>query len=58
MDLCEGRLQLLWMRDDFSFEQEPLCSHCGAPMVKSTKMLPLLVNTDKNYLKKQQPAGE
>ncbi|HUC92089.1 MAG TPA: cold-shock protein [Paenibacillus sp.] len=42
----------LWMRNDFTFEQEPLCRHCGAPMVKSTKMLSLLVNTDKNYLKK------
>lgn len=36
---CNG-----WMRDNFAFEQEPVCAHCSSPMVSGTKMLPLVVN--------------
>ncbi|CAH1218082.1 hypothetical protein PAECIP111893_04357 [Paenibacillus plantiphilus] len=37
-----------WMRDNFAFETVPTCRQCSSPMVSSTKMLPLLVNTNSN----------
>ncbi|MBW7476055.1 cold-shock protein [Paenibacillus oenotherae] len=37
-----------WMRDNFAFEAVPTCRQCSSPMVSSTKMLPLLVNTNSN----------
>lgn len=40
---CNG-----WMRDNFAFETVPTCRQCHSPMTKSTKMLPLLVNTNKD----------
>lgn len=36
---CNG-----WMRSNFSFEEEPLCPLCHAPMTNDTKMLPILTN--------------
>lgn len=46
---CNG-----WMRDNFAFEAVPTCPQCQSQMVKSTKMLPLLINTnqDQKSLKK------
>ncbi|CAG7642873.1 cold-shock protein [Paenibacillus allorhizosphaerae] len=46
---CKG-----WMRDNFAFENAPVCWQCHAPMVRGMKMLPLLVNTnsDQKSLKK------
>ncbi|WP_106769164.1 cold-shock protein [Paenibacillus faecalis] len=38
---CKG-----WIRDDFAFEIEPDCMLCQSPMVKETRMLPLLVNSN------------
>lgn len=35
-----------WIRDNFAFEYTPTCWQCHSPMVSSTKMLPLLVNTN------------
>lgn len=35
-----------WMRGNFTFEAEPTCTQCQSPMVKETKMLPVLVNTN------------
>ncbi|HZG15312.1 MAG TPA: cold-shock protein [Candidatus Bathyarchaeia archaeon] len=40
-DGCNG-----WMRDNFAFDYQPTCGLCSSPMVKDTKMLPLLVNTN------------
>lgn len=42
-DGCKG-----WMRDNFAFEHEPTCRLCAAPMVRDTKMLPVLVNSNGN----------
>lgn len=39
---CKG-----WIRDNFSFADEPVCSICQSPMVRSVKMLPQLINTNK-----------
>lgn len=38
---CSG-----WMRDNFTFDQSPVCWQCNSPMVSSFKLLPLLVNTN------------
>jgi hypothetical protein len=38
---CKG-----WMRDNFAFECEPTCRLCHSPMVTSTKMLPILENSN------------
>ncbi|MGZ9585748.1 cold-shock protein [Paenibacillus marinisediminis] len=38
-DTCKG-----WMRDNFSFQEEPTCPLCNSPMIKGEKMLPVLVN--------------
>ncbi|MCS7462159.1 cold-shock protein [Paenibacillus doosanensis] len=40
---CSG-----WIRDNFAFEYVPTCWQCQSPMVKSMRMLPLLVNTNGN----------
>ncbi|GIO56150.1 cold-shock protein [Paenibacillus cellulositrophicus] len=37
---CKG-----WMRDNFAFEHEPTCRLCNSPMVRDTKMLPVLNNS-------------
>ncbi|HEU5140720.1 MAG TPA: cold-shock protein [Bacillales bacterium] len=34
-DDCAG-----WMRDDFSFEEEPTCPMCQSTMEKETRVLP------------------
>lgn len=39
---CKG-----WMRDDFAFDTEPVCHLCHSPMVKETRKLPQLINTNK-----------
>lgn len=36
---CKG-----WMRDNFSFEDEPKCPICSSSMKRDTKMLPVLAN--------------
>jgi hypothetical protein len=36
----------VWMRDNFAFEHAPTCRMCLSPMVRSMKVLPLLVNTN------------
>jgi hypothetical protein len=43
-----------WMRDNFAFEVEPVCTQCQSPMTKDTKMLPQLTNnnSDHKYAKK------
>lgn len=40
-DDCNG-----WMRDNFAFDYTPVCPLCSSEMVKDTKMLPQLVNTN------------
>lgn len=48
---CKG-----WIRDRFSFEDVPICSHCKSQMVSSVKNLPILLDSSyniKNYEKKQ-----
>lgn len=36
-DECSG-----WMREDFSFEKEPVCPLCDSKMNKETRILPEL----------------
>ncbi|PWK07019.1 cold-shock protein [Tumebacillus permanentifrigoris] len=38
---CKG-----WMRDNFAFEQAPTCRLCKHEMASSTKMLPMLANSN------------
>ncbi|MCR8633753.1 MULTISPECIES: cold-shock protein [Paenibacillus] len=40
---CNG-----WMRDNFAFEYVPTCHQCNSLMESSVKMLPLLVNTNRD----------
>ena len=35
----------LWIRDDYSFEDIPSCSQCNVPMLRGTKMLPVLLDS-------------
>lgn len=42
-DDCKG-----WMRDNFSFDHAPACQLCNAPMEKTTRELPVLINTNTN----------
>ncbi|MBD0382126.1 cold-shock protein [Paenibacillus sedimenti] len=45
---CKG-----WMRDNFAFEYVPTCHLCQSAMVRSTKLLPVVNNTnDQKTLKK------
>lgn len=37
-----------WMRDNFAFAHTPNCCICSSPMVSDTKMLPQLINTNKD----------
>lgn len=46
---CSG-----WVRDDFAFQQVPSCWQCGSPMTRSMKMLPKLVNKNKDMKAKKQ----
>ncbi len=46
-----------WIRDSFSFKDQPICPMCKSAMVRSEKILPILVKTDqeiKHYRKKQR----
>ncbi len=36
-DSCSG-----WMRDKFSFEEEPTCPLCQSKMEKETRVLPVI----------------
>lgn len=38
-----------WMREDFSFEENPTCPICQSSMTKNEKMLPSLLNAAVNY---------
>lgn len=42
--ICETEGCNSWMRDNFTFEQEPSCIICNATMVSGIKLLPALVN--------------
>jgi len=49
---CKG-----WTRDNFSFNENPVCPICKTAMLRSEKLLPILVTTDqqiKHYRKKQR----
>ncbi|OUS77175.1 hypothetical protein B1748_08475 [Paenibacillus sp. MY03] len=54
-DDCNG-----WIRDSFSFKEQPTCPMCKSAMIRSEKLLPILVTTDqeiKHYRKKQRAEG-
>ncbi|WP_159886105.1 cold-shock protein [Paenibacillus puerhi] len=40
---CKG-----WMRDNFAFAVAPTCVLCGDLLVGQMKMLPIIVNTNRN----------
>lgn len=40
-DGCNG-----WMRDNFAFDAEPRCPLCDSDMVRETRMLPHLTNSN------------
>ncbi|TBL76029.1 cold-shock protein [Paenibacillus thalictri] len=46
--ICEKEDCIGWMRDNFTFETVPTCLQCSSPMIRGTKMLPLLVNHNHN----------
>ncbi|WP_410512784.1 cold-shock protein [Paenibacillus sp. BR2-3] len=48
-----------WMRDNFAFEHVPTCWQCNSPMIRSMKILPMLVNknTDIKAIKKSIMIG-
>nr|WP_072332788.1 MULTISPECIES: cold-shock protein [unclassified Paenibacillus] len=37
-----------WMRDNFAFAIAPTCLHCGDLMMSAMKMLPVIVNTNRD----------
>jgi len=39
---CSRESCTCWMREDYSFEDQPTCPICSAEMRKGTKMLPTL----------------
>jgi hypothetical protein len=43
---CNG-----WMRDNFTFDDQPTCPKCQSPMVSGMRSLPLVVNTNRNQKK-------
>ncbi|MFC5700755.1 cold-shock protein [Cohnella faecalis] len=45
-EACKG-----WMRDNFALAILPVCPQCQSVMVKSEKMLSVLVNTSPNQFK-------
>ncbi|UJF32919.1 cold-shock protein [Paenibacillus hexagrammi] len=42
---CSTEQCSCWMRDNFSFDESPVCPICSATMVKDTRLLPALSNT-------------
>ncbi|MGG1517724.1 cold-shock protein [Paenibacillus oryzisoli] len=42
---CSTETCACWMRDNFSFDESPVCPICHSAMVKESKMLPTLTNT-------------
>jgi hypothetical protein len=46
---CQSDACKSWMRDNFAFEQAPVCSQCHTPMISSMKMLPSVYNTNSNF---------
>ncbi|MFC5450797.1 cold-shock protein [Paenibacillus aestuarii] len=42
---CSTEQCTCWMRDNFSFNESPVCPICNSTMVKDTRMLPALTNT-------------
>ncbi|MNP43343.1 hypothetical protein D3C76_1371580 [compost metagenome] len=42
-ETCKG-----WMRDNFAFDSVPTCPICASEMVSTTRMLPLLENSNSN----------
>lgn len=46
---CKG-----WIRDNFAFALVPICPICQSAMVRSVKMLPLIVNTNKDMKSRKQ----
>ncbi|MFD2330178.1 cold-shock protein [Cohnella sp. GCM10020058] len=52
---CKG-----WIRDNFSFEDVPTCMICKSVMVRSEKVLPILISSDhelKQHRKNQRKAA-
>ncbi|EGL16894.1 cold-shock protein [Paenibacillus chitinolyticus] len=47
---CSQESCVCWMRENFSFNQVPLCPICKSEMVKQVKMLPVLTNHNHNAL--------
>ena len=47
---CSSESCTGWMRDNFSFQSEPVCPFCKSSMVLGVKMLPSLHNNNKKKL--------
>ncbi|WNC14242.1 cold-shock protein [Brevibacillus brevis] len=47
--MCTSDSCTCWMRDNFSFDNSPNCPFCHSPMVKETKVLPVLTNHSKRH---------
>ncbi|MBD2864585.1 cold-shock protein [Paenibacillus oceani] len=46
-DKCNG-----WIRDNFSFSNQPICPQCQSAMAKTEKMITVIANTSPNSSKK------
>jgi len=54
---CMGEECKGWIRDSFSFKEQPVCPLCKTSMISSEKILPILMSSDqevKHYRKKQR----
>ncbi|ANE47685.1 hypothetical protein SY83_16920 [Paenibacillus swuensis] len=45
---CEKEGCTGWIRDNFAFESAPLCHQCSSTMITSVKLLPTLVNSNRD----------
>lgn len=45
--MCSKERCMCWMRENFSFEESPICPICNSVMEKDTKMLPSIYNNNK-----------
>lgn len=50
---CNG-----WIRDSFSFEEVPVCAQCQSTMVRSQKVLPILISSDQQLKHHKKNQGK
>ncbi|MCR8643524.1 cold-shock protein [Paenibacillus sp. N1-5-1-14] len=48
---CSNESCVCWMRENFAFEQTPVCPICQSVMEKNNKMLPTIYNNNQKDVK-------